>query len=99
SGNRIGLWYPNSDEKDIWGLPDLPRRVVTNMTPLAPLTPYTAVDEASFKMLMLSTSFGSSWAKSRPKTPSTTTNGAALLKVDTPRINNWDRSLPGSPLG
>ena len=55
------------------------------MTPLAPLAPNTAVAEASFRTEMLATSLGSMVEKSR-STPSTSTSGLELLKLETPRI-------------
>ena len=45
---RLKEVIPNSDEKDIRVSPSRPLRVVTNITPFAPRTPYTAVAEASF---------------------------------------------------
>ena len=65
----------------------VPRRVVTRITPLAPRTPNTAVDEASFNIETFSISLGSKSVKSL-STPSTKTNGEAppLLNVPFPRI-------------
>ena len=51
-----------------------PLRVVTNTTPLAARTPYTAVADASFKIEMDSTSSIDKSDISR-STPSTNTNG------------------------
>ena len=58
----------------ITGLPSVPCLVVINITPLAPFIPYTAQDEASFKIVTDSISDASIRAISR-STPSTNTNG------------------------
>ena len=89
-------------EKLIFGFPNSPRFVVIKITPFAPLTPYTAVAEASFKIDNDSTSFGSISFKLFTSIPSTIIKGfcdsASLAKVPTPRIRNVDMSCPGSPL-
>jgi hypothetical protein len=70
------------------GLPTTPLLVVINITPLAPLTPYTAVAEASFNIEMLSTELMSIVLKALGRsTPSTRINGPPPLNVVWARIN------------
>ena len=72
--------------------------VVTKITPLAPRTPKTAVEDASFNTLIFSTSLGSICVKSR-STPSTKISGVELLLFNDPipRIKIAGLSAPGSP--
>ncbi len=72
--------------------------VVTNTTPFAPRTPYTAVAEASFKIEKLSIS-SASRVFIFPSTPSMSTNALEPApNVLIPRIQNSEKSFPGSPL-
>ena len=68
------------------------------ITPLAPRTPNTAVEEASFKIVIFSTSLGSIWKKLR-STPSTRYRGLAFIvfNVLIPRIKTSGSSPPGCP--
>src|SRR5690606_25054909 len=60
--------------------------------------PYTAVAEASLRMVKLAMSSGSRVFMS-PSTPSTSTRAEEPApNVLIPRIQNWDISWPGSPL-
>ena len=95
-GVLIGMAKPVENEKSIFGLPSWPLLVVTMMTPLAPLAPNTAVAEASFSTEILATSLGSMVEKSR-STPSTSTSGLELLKLDTPRMRISESLSPGCP--
>ena len=82
----------------ILNLSAVPRFVVTNTTPFAPLEPYTAVAEASFKTEKLSISAGSIWLKS-PSKPSINTKAPWLApNVPMPRIQKSEMFFPGSPL-
>ena len=76
----------------------VPCLVVINTTPFAPLTPYTAVAEASFNTEKLSMSAGSR-SLIFPSKPSIRTNADAFApKVPIPRIQKSDMFFPGSPL-
>lgn len=78
-------------------LPVSPRLVVTKTTPLAPRVPYTAVAEASFRILNDFTSSGSMSSR-RPSIPSISTNAPELApKVLIPRIQKLEMFFPGSP--
>ena len=83
---RLKEVIPNSDEKDIRVSPSRPLRVVTNITPFAPRTPYTAVAEASFNTEIVSISSGSICAIGR-STPSISTKGLESFNEARPRIN------------
>ncbi len=89
--------YINSSLKLIFILPALPRFVVINITPLAPLEPYMAVSAASFKteMDLISSIFSS--FKSRSILSTKTRGLVPPPKVDIPRIQNSDIFLPGCP--
>ena len=79
-------------------LSDVPCLVVTNTTPFAPRTPYTAVAEASFNTEKLSMSAGSMLFR-LPSSPSISTSALELApNVPIPRIQNSDILEPGSPL-
>ncbi|MNL64178.1 hypothetical protein D3C87_1883700 [compost metagenome] len=76
----------------------IPLRVVTRTTPLAALTPYTAVADASLSIETDSTSSTEISDISR-STPSTKMSGERFApKVDTPLIHKLPPSLPNSPL-
>ena len=82
----------------ICNLSAVPLLVVTNTTPFAPRTPYTAVAEASFNIEKLSTSDGSISLK-LPSKPSINTRALLLApNVPIPRIQNSEIFFPGSPL-
>ena len=94
-----GCWSPVLVLTDICGFPSSPRRVVIRITPLAPLTPNTAVEAASFRMEKFSISLGSICEKSL-STPSTSTRGReeALERDPIPRIYICAASAPGWPV-
>src|SRR5690606_1869890 len=77
----VGCFIPKFQEKLSCGLPALPRLVVMRITPLAPLTPYTAVADASFNTDIDSISLGSRLLRSR-STPSTSIKGALFRQDD-----------------
>ncbi|MNL27785.1 hypothetical protein D3C87_1493990 [compost metagenome] len=85
-------------ENLIDGFPDLPFFVVTKITPAAACSPYTAAEEASFKMVIVSISSGSNCSNER-LTPSTITTGLFEdAKLLGPRIVIDEASPPGKPL-
>ena len=72
---RVKSCAVNSAVKLISGFSVTPLLVVTRITPFAPLVPKIAVDEASFKIVIDSTSVGSINVRSL-STPSTKIIGA-----------------------
>ena len=77
---------PNWLDTEMLIFSSAPLLVVTRITPLAPLTPNTAVEDASLSTVMLSISFGSIWKKDL-STPSTRMRGvdAVLDREPVPR--------------
>ena len=95
----VGLRIACSNLKSTDGFATVPRLVLTMITPFAPLTPYMALAEASFNTENDSISAGSISFMLR-STPSTNTKGWLLpLNDEIPRIQKFELSYPGSPLG
>ena len=95
------MFIPHLPSKVTRALPCWPRLVVTITTPLAPREPHRAVEAASFRTVIDSTSFGFRVASTLEfvlGTPSITINAFALfwLAVPIPRIR-IPISVPGWP--
>ncbi len=96
-GNWEGTFIVVLNLALINAFPKLPRLVVIRITPLAPLDPYTAVAEASFKTETVSTDPISTLFMGR-SIPSTNISGDESFQVLAPRITIRGSSSPGIPV-